>query len=323
MITSEAIEYILDAVLVMAVLMAVISPASPLHGMQHKDDVGPRVRSEMVVSTAWLAKHLRDTDVVVLCIGESKDFYRSGHVPGARMVALDEIAVMRNGIPHELPDAQILKQAFERAGVSNASRVILYGERYGQLAARAYFTLDYLGLGNRAALLDGGLEKWKAERRPLSTDVPPVTPTNLQIMLNPAVVLGTAEMRGLLRKRANSGNLTVIDARPPDEFSGERWSKEVSKAGHIPDAANVYWMDNLVSAENPVLKPVSELRAIYRRAGVGNGTRVVTYCRTGMQSSFDYFVAKYLGYQVSMYDASFYEWSREGRPVEKSASAGK
>src|SRR5712671_8238257 len=125
MISAEAIEYILDAVLVMAVLMAVISPASPLHAMQHKDgEAGSRVRSEMVVSTAWLAKHLRDTDVVVLCIGESKDFYRSGHVPGARMVALDEIAVMRNGIPHELPDAQILKQAFERAGVSNASRVI-------------------------------------------------------------------------------------------------------------------------------------------------------------------------------------------------------
>ena len=122
-----------------------------------------------------------------------------------------------------------------------------------------------------------------------------------------------------MKKHLNG--LALIDARPLQEYSGQRLSADVTKAGHIPGAVNVYSMENLVSRENPVLKPVSELRAIYRRAGVADGTRVVTYCRTGMQSSFDYFVAKYLGYDVRMYDASFYEWSREDLPVEKSAAA--
>ena len=90
------------------------------------------------------------------------------------------------------------------------------------------------------------------------------------------------------------------------------------EAGHIPGATHLYWMDNLVSRENPVLRPVEELRAIYLKAGVAGGTSVVTYCRTGMQSSYDYFVTKYLGYDAKMYDASFIEWSWEELPVESS-----
>src|SRR5579864_8085848 len=115
------------------------------------------IRIRMLVTTDWLAKHLHDANVVVLCIAENGDFCRRGHIPGARFIRLGEIAITRNGIPHELAELAALKKVFERAGVSNASRIILYGERYGQLAARAYFTLDYLGLGDHAALLDGGL----------------------------------------------------------------------------------------------------------------------------------------------------------------------
>ena len=281
------------------------------------------IRIRMLVTTGWLAEHLHDPNLVVLCIAESRNFCRGGHIPGARFIPLEEIAVTRNGISHELPDASVLKKVFERAGVANTSRIILYSERYGQLAARAYFTLDYLGLGDHAALLDGGLEKWKAERREISVDIPRVTPTTLQITLNPAVVVGTAEMRKFSDVRA-SHSLALLDARPADEYSGKGLSKDVTRAGHIPSATNVYWMDNLVSAENPVLKPPTELSAIYRWAGIGYGARVVTYCRTGMQSSFDYFVAKYLGYDVRMYDSSFYEWSRKNLPAEKSAvAAGK
>jgi thiosulfate/3-mercaptopyruvate sulfurtransferase len=77
-------------------------------------------------------------------------------------------------------------------------------------------------------------------------------------------------------------------------------------------------MDMLVSRENPVLKPEAELRRMYAEAQAAPGRPLVTYCRTGMQSSFDYFVAKYLGYEPSMYDASFYEWSLKDLPAETS-----
>ncbi len=213
----------------------------------------PRVRHEMLVSTEWLADHLRDPGLVIMCVG--------------------------------------------------------------LMAARAYFTLDYLGVADRASLLDGGLEKWSAEHRELSTDSPAVTPGKLHPSPHPAILVETSAMRELVANK--SSKVSIIDARPLDEFSGAKLSEDVPKAGHIPGAKGLYWMNNLVSPENPVLRPEAELRRLYESMDPGADNGVVTYCRTGMQSSFSYFVAKYLGYDAKMYDASFYEWSRQELPVEK------
>lgn len=268
------------------------------------------VRSEMLVSTDWLAQRLNDPELVVLCVAASPDFYSKGHIPGARLISLGDLVTTRNGIPNELPRVEKLQEVFAKAGVTNNARIVLYGERQGLLAARTYFTLDYLGLADRAALLDGGLEKWRAEKRPESVDIPKVTPQPLKVTIHPEVLVNAQEVEKALNQRA------LIDARPRDEFTGEKLSEDVSQAGHIPGASSLYWMNNLVSKENPVLRPPDELRKLYAQAGAHNGD-MITYCRTGMQSSFDYFVAKYLGYNVAMYDGSFIEWSHAGLPVEK------
>ena len=125
-------------------------------------------------------------------------------------------------------------------------------------------------------------------------------------------------MRNLAQKKP--GTVTLLDARPAKEFSGEQLSEDVAHAGHIPGARSLYWMDMLVSRENPVLRPEAELRRMYMEANAAPDRPLVTYCRTGMQSSFDYFVAKYLGYDPSMYDASFFEWSKKDLPAETSPS---
>ncbi len=275
----------------------------------------PRVRHEMLVSTEWLADHLRDPGLVIMCVSPAPEFCSKGHIPGARYVALGDIAVTRNDVPNELPSVEQLHKAFEAAGVSDNSRVVLYGSRLGLMAARAYFSLDYLGVADRASLLDGGLEKWSAEHRELSTDSPAVTPGKLHPSPHPAILVETSAMRELVANK--SSKVSIIDARPLDEFSGAKLSEDVPKAGHIPGAKGLYWMNNLVSPENPVLRPEAELRRLYESMDPGADNGVVTYCRTGMQSSFSYFVAKYLGYDAKMYDASFYEWSRQELPVEK------
>jgi len=269
------------------------------------------VRSEMLVSTDWLARHLNDPKLVVLCVAANPDFYSRGHIPGARLISLGDLVTTRDGIPNELPPVEKLQEAFANAGVKNNTRIVLYSERQGLFAARAYFTLDYLRLADRAALLDGGIEKWRAEKRPESTDVPKITAQPLKIQVRPEVLVNAQAVEKALNQRA------LIDARPRDEFTGEKLSEDVSQAGHIPGASSLYWMNNLVSKENPVLLPPDELRKLYAQAGAKRSA-VITYCRTGMQSSFDYFVAKYLGYRVSMYDGSFFEWSRYGLPAEKS-----
>lgn len=275
----------------------------------------PKLRPEMLVTTAWLAENLSEPDVIVLCIDSTPEFYSKGHVPGARQIKLEEIAVTRDGIPNELASVETLQHVFQAAGVSNSSRVVLYGERLNLLAARAYFTLDYLGVAARVALLDGGLEKWTAERRPLSTEIPQSKTTTLVVSPRPEILVDTKAMRELSQKKP--GSVTLVDARPTKEFTGEQHSEDVAKAGHIPGAKGLYWMDMLVSRQNPVLKPEAELRRMYSELNAKTDQPLVTYCRTGMQSSFDYFVAKYLGYDPSMYDASFFEWSKNDLPVEK------
>ena len=279
--------------------------------------VQPKLRQEMLVTTAWLAESLSEPDVIVLCINSTPDFYAKGHIPGARQIRLGDIAITRDGIPNELPSVEALQRVFAAAGVSNSSRVVLYGERYNLLAARAYFTLDYLGVAARVALLDGGIEKWKAERRPLSTEMPQVKTATLTVSPRPEILIDTKTMRELSQKKP--GIVTLVDARPIKEFTGEQLSEDVAKAGHIPGAKGLYWMDMLVSRENSVLKPEAELRRMYSALNAKAEQPFVTYCRTGMQSSFDYFVAKYLGYEPSMYDASFFEWSKNDLPTESSS----
>lgn len=274
------------------------------------------VRSEMLVSTDWLEKHLKDPELVVLCVAANPDFYGKGHIPGARLIPLGDLVTTRDGIPNELPPVEKLQEVFAKAGVTSNARIVLYSERQGLLAARAYFTLDYLGLADHAALLDGGVEKWRAEERPESNDVPKITPQPLTIHVRPEALVNAQALEEALNQRKNKTGVVLIDARPHEEFTGEKLSEDVSQAGHIPGASSLYWMNNLVSKENPVLRPLDELRKLYAEAGA-NTSNVITYCRSGMQSSFDYFVAKYLGYKVAMYDGSFIEWSRAGLPVEK------
>src|SRR6476620_11795431 len=89
----------------------------------------PKLRQQMLVTTGWLAEHLHDQDLVVLCISATPEFYSKGHIPGARQISLGEIAVTRDGVPNELPAVEKLRQIFSGAGVSLNVHVVLYGER--------------------------------------------------------------------------------------------------------------------------------------------------------------------------------------------------
>jgi len=293
-----------------ALLLLTILPNSFLLVAQ----LGPAVRSDMLVSTDWLARHLHDPNLIILCVIDDERLYSSGHIPGARMIRLSEIVTTRDGIPNELPPVHALERAFENAGINNNSRIILYGERSGILAARAYYTLDYLGLGEQAALLDGGMEKWEAEKREQSTEIPAIRAGKLSVRARPEIVVSLKQMAEY--SRSPKASTVLMDSRPRIEYAGERLSEDVSKAGHIPHSVGLHWHELVRDDSIPELQDAATLQELFRASGVVQGKEVVTYCRTGMQSSFSYFVAKYLGFKVSMYDGSFYEWSRSSLPVE-------
>ncbi|MEO8727248.1 MAG: rhodanese-like domain-containing protein [Acidobacteriaceae bacterium] len=299
-----------------------LSPALP-QPITRKKISEAGIQQQMLVSTEWLMLHLHDPDLVLLWVTSSSGSLAKSRIPGSRVIRLSDISVTREDIPNELAPVEQLRRVFAAAGVTDRSRIVIYGERYGVLAARAYFTLDYLGLAGNAALLNGGLEKWRAERRP-QTNQPAITePRGAALPLDEpeseSVRVTTPEMQQLLHSGALPSSVALIDARPEDEYSGARLSGDVSKAGHLPGATSLYWMDLLLRRENPILLSDAELQQRFIAAGAAPGKTVITYCRSGMQSSFDYFVAKYLGYKVRMYDASFFEWSWDDLPVERSA----
>jgi len=272
----------------------------------------------MIVSTAWLAAHLNDPKVVILHVARSRANYDEGHIPRARFAAWDEITATRDGVPNELAPVADLQKLFERLGVGDDVRIVLYGDNSGLSAARAYFTLDYLGHGARAALLDGGPEKWKAERRATSTAVVETKTARFTPRVRAGAVTNLDVVRDLSWTATNvtSPSVALIDARPVDEYTGTKPGDGVPRGGHIPGAANVFWMQNVVSKENPALRSVPELRKLYEEAGAQHGRTVVAYCRTGGQASHAYFTLKYLGFDVVMYDGSFFEWSNsEGTSV--------
>jgi len=294
--------------------------ASVTHGTAEAN--APPVRAEMLVSSRWLSENLRNPSVVVLHVAKVRKGYDAGHIPGARLVEWRKIAVTRDDVPNEFPPANELAAFFGRLGVGDAKRIVLYDEGLGILAARACVTLDYLGLGDRAALLDGGWKKWRAEKRPVSTEEPKVKPASFEPRLRPETVVKLDEMRAILKGRGEgrAGAVSIVDARNADEYSGKIISKGARLAGHIRGAVNVSARRIIAGGKVPVFRPAGELHALFRAAGVKGDDTVVTYCRSDLSASLVYFALKYLGRDVRLYDGSFVEWSRaKDAPVERGA----
>jgi len=264
----------------------------------------------MLVTTDWLAQHQSDAKIVILHVAANRTAYDAGHIPGARFVGLPQLVVNGPGILNELPPVADLTKVLEAAGVSDDSRVILYGDASVLPATRAYFTLDYLGHGDQAALLDGGLEKWRAEGRTLSKEATVAAAGHFTPHPKPELVVQIDEVKQLSAKPASSQSAVLLDARPAADFKGE-------KGEHIPGAVNQFWMENQTSRENQALKTDADLLALYQKLGVTPDKPVVTYCHSGMQATQAYFTLKHLGYDVRLYDGSMSEWTAKGAPVEK------
>jgi thiosulfate/3-mercaptopyruvate sulfurtransferase len=268
-------------------------------------------RHELLVSTDWLADHMNQDNLVIVHVGSSRATYDAGHIPGAHFLALSQIAFTQNGVLNEIAPAPQLKAAFEGLGIGDDTRVVLYSDSQGELAARTWYTLNYAGHGRHASLLDGGLEKWKAENREVANWEPSVNFATFNPRMNPAAIIHVPQVMDASWQVVNvpDTKLVLIDTRTPGEYTGETPSAGVPRPGHIPGAINLYWPSLVVSTTNPQFLSVHELRSIFESMGVTPDKKVIVYCRSGMKASPVYFVLSYLGYNVTMFDGSFSQWS--------------
>lgn len=277
----------------------------------------PAVNSTLLVSTDWLASNLNRSDLTIIEIGDRATFEK-GHIPGARFVALHDIVVDRAGIPNELPDVAVLERVFGVAGVRDNGKIILYSHDVID-AARAFFTLDYLGCGDRTAILDGGFVKWTADRRPLQAGGVVLEESRFVAHPKPEVLANIEDVRtACANSQRASADSIIVDARSWEQYSGAESGPGISKPGHIPGAFSVPEDYNLTADTAAVFRDAETLRTLYRGCGVPLNVRLIVYCRSGMQASVTYFVLRYLGVDVRLYDGSYAEWS-SATPEGKSA----
>jgi thiosulfate/3-mercaptopyruvate sulfurtransferase len=276
-------------------------------------------RSKLLVSTEWLAQHVKDRNLVLLQVGEKSEYTRQ-HLPGAQFIDFSDIALpMDHSNPQalmlEMLPADQLREKLAALGISDNSRIIVYyGNDWVTPATRAVFTLDYAGLGANTSLLDGGMQTWIKENRAVTADVSPRRQGSLSALrIRPLIV--DAEF---VKANVGKPGISVVDGRASAFYDGVQTggSREAKhKTGHIAGAKSVPFTE--ITDDNLKFKSPAQLAALFAKAGVKPGDTIVGYCHIGQQATGMLFAARTLGYKVLLYDGSFEDWSRhEGYPVE-------
>lgn len=280
-----------------------------------------RADESLVISVAELARRLGEPDLVLLHVGDRAEYDRA-HIPGARHVALADISVSDRsgrGLALEMPPPDQLRARLASLGISDRSRIVVYyGQDWVSPATRVVFTLDYAGLGDRSALLDGGQQAWTRDGHPVTADVPPPRAGDLSPLRTRPIIVDAE----FVRTHLQAPGFAVVDARTPAFYEGTNTggSKErPHRAGHVAFARSVPFTE--ITDEQLRLRSLDELRALFARAGVKPGDTVVAYCHIGQQATAVAFAARRLGHPVLLYDGSFEDWSRRADlPVEAPAA---
>ncbi len=278
----------------------------------------PRATEPLLVTTEWLAAHLKDPGLVIFQIGDdaSRPAYDAGHIPGAQFLnPFSELSTPRveGKLILELPSGQFLDSVFKEKGLSNDSRVVLYwAEEYFSPTSRTLLTMEYAGLAGRVSIMDGGLEVWKQEGRPVTTDVPTIARGNFIVRANPGLVVDA----DFVKSHLQDGTVRIVDARDSIFFDGRR-AAGPGVLGHIPGAASLPF-GNMVDSNK--VRTRTQLKQEFAAAGVRDGQTIVTYCHIGQQATLVWFAARLLGYDAKLYDGSMDDWTKRGLPLENPAA---
>lgn len=260
---------------------------------------------ESLADTQWIADNGNDPLVRLVEVDRNPAAYRNGHIPGA--VGWNWKCQFQRSIRRHLSRKEDMEELLGTSGINNNTAVILYGEKNNWFACWAFWQLKYYGHDN-VKVMNGGRAKWIAEDRPLSTEVPIVSP-EAYLAKEPDETIRAH--RDQVLELIRSGEVALVDVRSPQELAGDPpdlSQEEWPRGGTMPRACNIPWVQAV--NENGTFKLAEELRSIYAEKGVDGSKETVVCCPLGERSAHTWFaLTQLLGYDnVRNYDGAWSEW---------------
>lgn len=266
-----------------------------------------------LVSTEWLARHLKDPDLRILdaswylpAMGrDPKAEYDVGHIPGARYFDIDEISDARSDLPHMAPTVEKFMSRMRAMGVGDGHQIVVYDGMGIFSAARVWWTFKLMGKVD-VAVLDGGLPKWQAEGREVEDLPPMVRDRHMTVQRQAHLVRDVTQVSSAAKLRDHE----IIDARAADRFLGQAPEpREGLRSGHIPGSRNVPF--GTLLAQDGTMKAPDTLRAVFEAAGVDLSKPAITTCGSGVTAAILSLALERIGKSDhSLYDGSWSEWGQ-------------
>ena len=264
-----------------------------------------------LVSTQWLAANLGQNDLVAVDASmfmpasgrDARAEYLAAHIPGARFLDIDELSDKSHPAPHMLPSAAEFGRAMAALGIGRDDGIVVYDNSPLRSAARGWFMLRHFG-ATKVAILDGGLQKWVAEGRPVESGEPPPRSARFDATARGGEVVAKADVRAGL-------GTALLDARSSARFEGSEPDPRPGVAvGHIPGSRNLPFPK--LYKDDGTFRSRDEITQTFAVAGVDPYAPFVATCGSGVTANSLIFAAHLLGnHATRLYDGSWSEWGAD------------